>query len=103
MNPNSFKIELQEFLSTTGISQNQLSKEARVPQSQISDWNKGKMKRFGKNAKRVLNVIENYRLSDEAKLPEDLQQVVRDFYGGKQENCELLKRLITSLKPIIAK
>ena len=95
--------ELQDFLSNSGISQNELAQRAGVPQSQVSDWSKGKIKRFGKNAKKVLDVIESYRISDSTPLPKDLQTVIRDFYGGKKENSDLLIGLISSLKPLIAK
>lgn len=101
MQLDNFSILLTDYLANSGVSQNRLAAHAEVPQSQISAWANGSGKRFGKNARKVLDVIENYRTSDQQPIPENVASAVREFCRGKQENAEILANMIRSLQPLI--
>lgn len=95
-----FRTELIEYLDETGISQNELSKKASVPQSQISSWVNGSGKRVGKNSMKVMRLIESYRKSDEAPIPSNVAIAVREFCGSSKERSEILTRMIQSIQPL---
>ena len=98
-----FRKELIEYLNVSGCSQNELSKQSGVPQSQISSWVNGSGKRFTKNSKRVMRVIEGYRKSDEMPIPENVASVVRAFCRGNKQRAEILAQMIKSLQPLADK
>ena len=98
MHIDDFKITLNDFLSDTGISKSQLASDARVPQSQVSDWSNGKGVRFTENAKRVLDAIEDHRNSSNARLPENLELAVKDLLNGKQSRIQTVETILHSLK-----
>ena len=97
----TFRKELIEYIDEAGVSQNELSKSAGVPQSQISSWVNGQGKRAGKNSMKVKRVIENYRKSDEAPIPCGVATAVREFCGGSKERSEILTHMIQSLQPLV--
>ena len=97
----AFRKELIEYIEETGTSQNELSKKAGVPQSQISSWVNGQGKRVGKNSFKVKRVIENYRKSDDAPIPDNVAAAVRKFCGGSKEKSEVLTKMIQSLQPLV--
>lgn len=101
MNVTKFHEELNQFLDTSGVSQNALARGTGVPQSQISDWKKEVPKRFGKNPKKVMRFIENYRKSDEEPFPEELITVVRSFCEGDNDKYTFLIAIIKSLHPLV--
>ncbi|WP_018416539.1 helix-turn-helix domain-containing protein [Teredinibacter turnerae] len=96
-----FQGELNQFLNTSGVSQNTLAKQAGVSQSQISDWKNAAPKRFSRNPKKVMTFIENYRKSDAEQLPEEVVRVVRNFCAGDNERYAFLVRMIESLHPLV--
>lgn len=100
MNIIEFRKELIEYLDETGVSQNELSKNAKVPQSQISAWVNGGGKRVGKNSRRVLVVIEKYRKYGDSPIPSNVEAAVREFCGGSQERSDILVQMIKSLLPL---
>lgn len=97
----TFRRELIEYIDETGTSQNELSKVAGVPQSQISSWINGQGKRVGKNSIKVKRVIENYRKSDDAPIPDNVAAAVREFCGGSKEKSEILAKMIQSLQSLV--
>lgn len=100
MNIAILRKEIIDYMNETGISQNELSKMAGVPQSQISSWVNGQGKRVGKNSIKVKRVIENYRKSDDAPIPDNVANAVRDFCGGNKQRSEILAQMIQSLQPL---
>lgn len=96
-----FREELTEFLNTSGVSQNALARGAEVPQSQISDWSREAPKRFGKNAKKVMRFIENYRKSDEESLPEEVVVAIRKFCVGDKGKYAFLVNMLETLHPLV--
>jgi len=100
MNIAILKKEIIDYMNETGTSQNELSKMAGVPQSQISSWVNGQGKRVGKNSIKVKRVIENYRKSDAAPIPDNVATAVRDFCGGNKQRSEILAQMIKSLQPL---
>lgn len=101
MDISAFRKELIDYIEETGTSQNELSKAAGVPQSQISSWVNGQGKRVGKNSIKIKKVIENYRKSDESPIPENVAIAVREFCGSSKENSEMLVKLINALLPLV--
>lgn len=101
MDTSLFREELTLFLNTSGVSQNALARGAEVPQSQISDWKREEPKRFGKNAKKVMRFIENYRKTDEESLPEEVVVAVRKFCVGDKDKCAFLVNILESLQPLV--
>lgn len=96
----TFRLTLVEYLDSSGVSQSELSKEAKIPQSQISSWVNGGGKRYGKNPRKVMSIIENYRTSDEAPIPSNVAKAVKDFCGGSKKRSEILTSMIESLQSI---
>jgi predicted transcriptional regulator len=92
-----FCAELNNFLESSGVSQSALGKQTGVPQSQISSWTKGRLKRFGKNPKKVMIFIENYRSSKLEPIPNNVLQAVRIFCAGSKERSDILVKIITDL------
>ncbi|CAM3009232.1 helix-turn-helix transcriptional regulator [Pseudoalteromonas fuliginea] len=89
---------LKNFLEHSGVSQNMLAKQSGVSQSQISDWSKGKLTRFGRNPKKVMGVIENYRKSQREVISEGVFEAVIDFCQGSVEKEKKLIQLLELLK-----
>jgi Predicted transcriptional regulator with an HTH domain len=100
MDVSAFRNELIAYFEDSGISQNELSKLAGVPQSQLSSWINGSGKRFGRNSRKVMRVIDNYRKSDEAPIPENVADAVRQFCRGSKERSDILEKAIRSLQPL---
>ncbi|WP_085901609.1 helix-turn-helix domain-containing protein [Kiloniella majae] len=100
MNISVFQKKLIEYLDETGLSQNELSKETGVPQSQISNWVSGNGKRVSKNAIKIMRHIENYRKSEEAPIPNNVATAIRNFCGSSREKSEILAQIIQTLQPL---
>ncbi len=100
MNITVFRKELIDYMAETGTSQNELSKMAGVPQSQISSWVNGQGKRVGKISIKVNRVIENYRKSDDAPIPDNVAAAVRNFCGSSKQRSVILAEMIQSLQPL---
>jgi len=100
MDISKFRAELTAYLNETGRSQSELSRELEIPQSQISSWINGGGTRIGKNAAKVLRVIEVYRASDESPLPSNVAAAARAFCGSSKERSEILTRTIQALQPL---
>ncbi|MCC2605620.1 helix-turn-helix domain-containing protein [Planctobacterium marinum] len=95
-----FSENLNDFLLNSGISQNQISRDLGLSQSQISDWKNGKGVRLSKNAKMVSEYIETYRNSNNKQLPRSLQNTIHNFCRGSKEKYEKLERIIQALNEI---
>lgn len=91
--------EIESFVDDTGMSINQLSKLAGVPQSQLSDWvNKKRGVRYTRNARRVHEVILNYRKKD---IPNNIKSAIHDVWDGNNANADAIANVIYSLKPLL--
>lgn len=99
----AFRARLVAYLRESGVSQNELSKLSGVPQSQISGWVHGGGRRFGKNNKKVMEVIEAYYRSSECPIPDVVAVAVREFCGGSKEKAEILAEIIFSLRVLIGR
>ncbi len=95
-----FEKQLINYLQVSGATQIDLSKQAKVPQSQISGWLNGNGKRVSKNSRRVMRVIENYHNSDESPIDLDVAMAVRKFCEGDKKASKTLANLINSLTSI---
>lgn len=100
MDISAFCKTLNDFLDSSGVSQNSLAKRAAVPQSQISDWSKGRLKRFGKNPKKVMRVIDSYRELNMEPIPDSVLVAVRDFCGGNPDRANTLVKVINAMQAL---
>lgn len=100
MEVNSFCGALRDFLEHSGVSQNVLAQQSGVSQSQISDWSKGKLTRFGKNPKKVMAVIESYRVSSYPPIPCKVLEAVSRFCQGGDEKADALIKMIDVMESI---
>ena len=100
MTLEQFKADLNWYLDETGMSKKALASKAKVCQSQISDWSNGKGVRFTEKAKSVANIIEDYRNSGEAPIPQNIEDAVREVWQGDEKCAEVIANLVYSLKPI---
>ena len=98
MEVNTFCDALRGFLEHSGVSQNSLAKQSGVSQSQISDWSKGKLTRFGKNPKKVMDIIDSYQKSHVKNVSKKVIDAVADYCGGSSEKELKLIKLLELIK-----
>ncbi len=100
MNVETFRSELITFLDSSGVSQKALADRAGIRQSQISEWRKGNIKRFGKNPKKVIEAIKNYRNSDALPIPEEVQTALRAFCADDPSRFDVVIDIINSIQSL---
>ena len=101
---SDFLNKLNCFLNDSGLSQTALASLASVPQSQVSEWvNNRRGVRVGKNARRVLNVINEHYRSGLVPIPEDIEAAIRKIWNGDPERAGIIVSLIESIGPAFEK
>lgn len=102
MEIDEFRAILTSFLSETGMSKRQVALEAKVPQSQVSNWSNGGGVRVTPNSMRVLNVIESYRDKKHPRLPRDIETAVQALLNGESRRTEAVERVLISLQGVFS-
>lgn len=92
----TFRKKLKEYLASSAVSQNELSKETGVAQSQISGWVNGNGKRFSKGPKSVMDYIdEQYKsVSGTGTICPQLEEAIISFCGNSREKSKALIDMI---------
>ena len=85
-----FKSTLKQFLSNSGMSQNELAIKAQVPQSQMCNWANGKGVRYTKNAKKVIDAIENYRKQNDDAYFSISSKLIQNI---KRDRCKITLKI----------
>ena len=98
MELDSFFLQLEDFLSDTGVSKNALAAMANVPQSQVSNWSNKRGKRFTRNARKVMDAIESYRMQGLTPIPSDIEKKVRSIISLSPSNADLVRDVLDALQ-----
>lgn len=98
MDINEFVADLNEYLEMPENTQESLSMQAEVAQSQISEWKRGKIKRMSKNAFTVDDIIRKYRKSEKVPIPDVIQNAVRKVWSGHIADAAAIANVIESLQ-----
>lgn len=94
------KNKTKKFMSQNAFSQNKLAKSIGIHQSKISYLINGRCQRYTPIIKRIVDYIDNYNLSSDAKIPICIEQKIKRFLSQHSDMEKPLSEIISNLNTI---